>query len=251
MRITGLTLLIVFNWVMILAQNPAAPGFDIINSDKKATEVADLVMKAMGGRKAWDQTRYLTWNFFGSRKHIWDKKKGLVRIEGVRDKSVAIIDINKETGIIYRNGEKVTQPDSLTKYIKIAKGQWINDSYWLVMPFKLKDSGVTLQYVGESKTLKEEDAYLLSLTFKEVGNTPQNKYHVWVTKSDNLVKQWAYFQKADNEKPGFTLPWENYQKAGKILLSGDRGERKLTDIKVLKKIDKRTMEDPTFVSTMY
>jgi hypothetical protein len=244
-------LLVFISISQIQAQNPAAKGFDTANSDAKAIAIADDVMKAMGGRKAWDKTRYITWNFFGARKHIWDKKTGDVRIEGLRDKSVAIINVNKETGMIFRNGEQVTNVDSLSKYIKQAKGQWINDSYWLAMPFKLKDSGVTLKYVGDAKTLKEEDAHLLSLTFKGVGNTPQNKYHVWVTKSDNLVKQWAFFQNTDLENPGFTLPWDNYQKMGKILLSGDRGERKLTDIKVLKKIDKKTMKDPKFVSKEY
>ncbi len=225
------------------AQNPAAEGFDAINSDAKAIEIADNVMEAMGGRKAWDKTRYITWNFFGSRKHIWDKWTGNVRIENTRDKSVSLININNNTGKIFRNNQYLTQPDSLEKYIKAAKGAWINDAYWLVMPFKLKDSGVTLKYLGEANTASNEAAYLLGLTFKAVGNTPQNRYKVWVTKADNLVKQWEYYPKADSEKPGFSLPWINYQKHGKILISGDRGERKLTDIKVLKKVNKAIFKD--------
>jgi len=248
MQKIGLILFVCLLLQHINAQNPAAKGFDLANSDAKAITIADDVMKAMGGRKAWDKTRYITWNFFGARKHVWDKKTGDVRIEGIRDKSVAIINVNTEKGIIFRNGEMVTNADSLKKFISQAKGQWINDSYWLVMPFKLKDSGVTLKYLSEGKTQKEEDAYLLSLTFKEVGNTPQNKYHVWVSKADNLVKQWAFYQNASNENAGFTLPWDNYQKMDKILLFGDRGERKLTNIKVLKKIDAKTMKDPKFVS---
>jgi hypothetical protein len=230
----------------VFAQNPAAVGFDKANSDTKAIFIADQVMKAMGGRKAWDKSRYFVWNFFDVRKHIWDKWTGNVRIEGIKDKSVALININNHTGKIFRNGAIVTNADTLAKFIKQAKNQWINDSYWLVMPFKLKDSGVTLKYLGEDKTQKLEDAYLLSLSFKEVGVTPQNKYHIWVTKSDNLIKQWAYFQKSENEKPNFTLPWINYQRMGKILLSGDRGERKLLDIKVLKKVDPKVFTDPFF-----
>jgi hypothetical protein len=235
----------------IFAQNPAADGFDAANSDAKAIEIADNVMKAMGGRKAWDKTRYITWNFFGNRKHVWDKWTGNVRVEGVKDKSVALINVNNDSGTIFRKGELVTNPDSLAKYIKSANGAWINDSYWLLMPFKLKDSGVTLKYLGEAKTQKDEDAYLLGLTFKEVGNTPQNKYQVWVTKSDNLVKQWAYYPKAELDKPQFTLPWINYQKTGNILISGDRGERKLTDIKVIKKVESKTFTDPAYYSTAF
>jgi hypothetical protein len=234
----------------LFGQNPAEKGFDIANSDTKAIEIADQVMDAMGGRKAWDKTRYITWTFFGARKHIWDKWTGNVRIENLRDKSVSLININNETGKIYKNNQYIVQPDSLAKYIKSAKGAWINDAYWLVMPFKLKDSGVTLKYLGEAKTANNEDAQLLSLTFNAVGNTPQNRYQVWVTKSDNLVKQWAYYAKAENEKANFTLPWINYTKHGKILLSGDRGERKLTDISVLKKVNKDIFSDATLAAEL-
>jgi hypothetical protein len=240
-----LLFILVFSGI-IFSQNPASEGFNLADSDQKAIEIADQVMQAMGGRKNWDKTRYISWNFFGSRRHLWDKWTGNVRIEGLRDKSVALININNETGKIFRNGAEITQPDSVKKYLKSAKGQWINDSYWLIMPTKMKDTGVTLKYLGESKTNTNDDAYLLGMTFKEVGNTPQNKYQIWVTKSDNLVKQWAYFVKAENEKPNWTLPWVNYQKYDKILISGDRGERKLTEIKVLKKVDKKSFTDFDF-----
>jgi hypothetical protein len=234
----------IFISIGIIAQkNPASAGFDMEGSDKQAIEIADKVLDAMGGRKNWDMTRYISWNFFGARKHTWDKWTGNVRVDGLKDKSVALININTSEGRIFRNGAEISNPDSLKKYIKSAKSQWINDSYWLVMPFKLKDSGVTLKYLGEGKTSKDEEAYLLGLNFNAVGDTPQNKYQIWVTKSDNLVKQWAYYAKIENEKPGFTLPWQNYQKMGKILLSGDRGERKLTDITISKKIDKKVFTD--------
>jgi hypothetical protein len=36
----------------------------------------------------------------------------------------------------------------------------------------------------------------------------------------------------------FSLPWQNYVRYGSVLLSGDRGERKLSDIKVFKKLPK-------------
>ena len=64
--------------------NPAAEGFDMAGSDKEAIAIADEVMEAMGGRKAYDNTRFISWNFFGARKHIWDKQTGDVRIETPR-----------------------------------------------------------------------------------------------------------------------------------------------------------------------
>ena len=63
--------------------NPAAEGFNLQDSDQEAIEIADRVMLELGGRKAWDETRFLTWSFFGRRRHVWDKHTGDIRIEGV------------------------------------------------------------------------------------------------------------------------------------------------------------------------
>lgn len=79
-------------------QNPAAEGFNAAESDAKAIEIADEVMEAMGGKKAWDDTRYLTWNFFGVRKHWWDKATGDIRIEVARDSMVIVMNLETEIG---------------------------------------------------------------------------------------------------------------------------------------------------------
>lgn len=216
--------------------NPAADGFDMASSDPKAIEVADQVMQAMGGRKAWDNTHYISWNFFGFRKLVWDKWSGDVRVDNVRDDQSVILNINTDKGRVFRKGAEVTNPDSVAKYVKAAKGAWINDSYWLVMPFKLKDSGVTLKHAGEDKTQEGKAADVLQMTFKNVGNTPDNKYKIWVDKDSHLVTQWAHYPKYTDEQPRFTLPWADYKQMGGILLSGERGERDLTDIQVYKKL---------------
>ena len=69
-----------------------------------------------------------------------------------------------------------------------------------------------------------------------MGDTPQNKYHVWIGKDDRLVQQWTYFANATDEDPTFVLPWNDCQTYGDILLSGDRGERQITDIKVMEEV---------------
>lgn len=212
--------------------NPAADGFDMAGSDPRAIQIADAVMKAMGGRKAWDATHFISWNFFGNRRLVWDKWKGNVRIDNLKNDQTIILNIFTDKGRVFRNGEEVTNPDSVAKFVKQGKGAWINDSYWLVMPFKLKDSGVTLKYLGEEKTQDEKVTDVLQMTFKGVGNTPDNKYKIWVDKQTHLVAQWAYFAKFTDEKPGFIRPWGDYQQHGKILLASDRGDRDITDIMV-------------------
>ena len=213
--------------------NPSAPGFNVAGSDHQAVILADQAMQAMGGRKAWDETRYLTWNFFGRRILTWDKHTGDVRIESLPDSTTYLVNINTLQGKVRRQGVDETDPDTLQLLLNRAKSIWINDSYWLVMPFKLKDTGVTLKHLGQDTTLDGRSANLLQLTFENTGDTPQNKYLVYLDQESKLVTQWSFFRDAGQKEPDFTSPWTDYQRHGKILLSGGRGERQLTEIAVL------------------
>jgi hypothetical protein len=204
--------------------NPAADGFDLENSDPAAVELADSIMQAMGGRRNWDDTRFISWNFFGNRDLIWDKMKNRVRIESHRDSITYLLDLGTMEGRVSVKGQELAPGDSLTKMLDRGKSIWINDSYWLVMPFKLKDTGLTIKYVGEDTLMTGGKCNVLELRFNEVGDTPQNKYLVYVDMADNLVKQWAYYRQATQDSANFVRPWDNYQQYGNILLSADRSD---------------------------
>lgn len=216
------------------ASNEHAPGA----SDRKAIQIAKEVMKAMGGQQAWDNTHFVSWNFFGSRTLQWDKWSGLVRIEWLKRSQKVIVNLHDGSGKVQLDGVEQTHPDSLAKYLQIGKEAWINDAYWLFMPFKLLDPGVTLKYLGRNKTADGREADLLQLTFNKVGVTPENKYKVWVDKETRLVTQWAFFQKFTDDQPKFTNPWADYKRYGQILLSGDRGRAGFTlnPIEVLEQV---------------
>ena len=204
--------------------NPAAEGFNEKDSDVKAIEIADNVMMAMGGRAAWDNTRHIAWNFFNRRDLVWDKKTGDVRIDVPGDSSIYLLNIVTLKGKVIKKGTEVTDPKALADLITEARKIWINDSYWLVMPFKLKDSGVTLKYVREENMLTGVPSDVLQLTFQNVGVTPENKYEVWVDKSDSLIKQWAFFRSAEQDSASFIRPWDNYKDFNGIKLSSDRSD---------------------------
>lgn len=231
--LAGLLAMVLYTACTFEAPNPPAPGFNKADSDLKAVGVADDVMQAMGGRPAWDSTRCISWNFFGRRTLVWDKQAGLCRIEWLNRPLKIIVNTNDGSGRVLIDTTEQTHLDTLAKYLDMGKKVWINDSYWLLMPFKLKDSGVTLKYSGKGKTEKGEDADVLQLTFSKVGVTPDNRYNVWVDKKSRLVTQWAYFEKASDTEPKIINPWADYQPYGKILLAGSRGERGvLTPIRV-------------------
>jgi hypothetical protein len=204
--------------------NPAAEGFDFDNSDPAAVELADSIMVAMGGWKNWSNTRFITWDFNDIRKLVWDKKEERVRIDSNKDSVTYIVNLKTLTGNVWVKGKPLAAGDSLNKMLNRGKSIWINDSYWLVMPFKLKDTGVTLKYLGEDTLKSGGRCNVLELTFQNVGDTPDNKYHIYVDLADNLVKQWAYYNSAGQDSANFVRPWDNYKKYGKILLSADRSD---------------------------
>lgn len=223
--------------------NPAAEGFNAVESDAEAIAIADEVMEAMGGRKAWDETHYLCWTFFGGDELVWDKWTGDVRID--RPNGMTLLsNIHDGSGKAFMNGSEITEADSVSTLLGTAKRIWINHSYWLVMPFKLKDSGVTLRYLGPDTTRDGKPAEKLMMTFQEVGVTPENKYEVWVDKDSKLVSQWAFFQTLETPTPRFINPWTDYNKHGNVMLSASRGRGKLKDIMVFEELPKSVFTSP-------
>ncbi|WP_420317114.1 hypothetical protein [Ekhidna sp.] len=221
--------------------NPPAEGFNQEGSDLLATLLADKTMLAMGGRKAWDNTRYIRWNFFGRRDHIWDKSTGDVRIEVPADDLTILMNINTKDGKAMKRGVEVT--DSVEYYLERGYGMWVNDSYWLVMPYKLKDSGVTLKYLREDTTQTGARADVVSLSFEDVGVTPQNVYEVWIDTDSKLVTQWAYYPDSSALEPSFITPWADYKKYGEIMLSSSRGRNTLQSIEVLDEVPEGTFTE--------
>ncbi len=222
--------------------NPAADGFDARGSDARAIAIADSVVMAHGGRQAYDEARYFKWNFFGARDLTWDKEEQRVRIETPDQEMIYLLDYGDDddlTGAVRKNGEEMTDPDSLALYLQTANSMFINDSYWLVQPFKLKDSGVTLKYIGEgTDPKKNRPSEMIELTFNDVGDTPGNRYRLYVDQESYRINTWDFFRDAADVEPAMETPFDGYSDYKGILLSGDRGGRfQLGNIAVLDSLD--------------
>ena len=101
------------------------------------------------------------------------------------------------------------------------------------MPWKLRDPGLKLALLEPEL---ESQRQRLELTFEAVGDTPENKYIIFVDPTSGLINEWQFFTRYDDEAPRFSTPWADYQAYGKILLSGDRGRAKLTDISAAQEV---------------
>jgi len=235
------------------AEQPAADPAQHVHvtpdSDARAIEVAQDTVDKMGGWDSWDRTRYLSWKFFGGRRHHWDRLTGDVRIEGAmgenKDRYLWLMNVETRAGRVWKNGEEITESAALAEALDLGRQVWVNDSYWLVMPYKLLDPGVTLKYAGERPMADGRVADVLTLTFGDgVGYTPENRYEVFVAKDTGLVEQWSFFAKADDAKPGFTLPWSGWQQFGDIKLATGKGRDADWAIVVSRERPEGVFDDP-------
>jgi len=196
------------------------------DSDPRAIEIAQSVVERMGGWAAFDAVRYVSWNFFGRRRHYWDRATGDLRLEFSSDdgRFLVLMNVDSKQGRAWKDDRPVEDPQELEALLGSAHQIWINDAYWMFMPYKMLDPGVTLKYAGEGETEEGHAADVLELTFGEgVGYTPQNRYDVLVGRESGLVEQWNFYEDAADAEPSFRLPWNGWERFGGILLATDHG----------------------------
>lgn len=211
-------------------------------SDPKAVQIAKQVIDACGGLDNWKNTRYVAWRCLGKRMNVWDKWTGDVRIES--RVSIVLMNLNTMEGNAWLRGRKITEPAELQRAMEYGYEAWVNDSYWVFMPFKLLDDGVILKYLREDTTEAGRAVDVLSVTFDEVGLTPENKYHIYVDKESKLMVRWDFYMDADDPSPRFTTPWEDYKKYGDILLAAGRGKEEHEDIAVFRELPAEILNKP-------
>jgi hypothetical protein len=213
-----------------LLPSPRSAGAEAARPDPKAAALADKVMQALGGAKAWNNTHYLRFDFAVDkggktvvrRAHTWDKWTGRYRLEGTNkkgDPSVVLMNVNTREGSAFLKGKKLEGKEA-KKHLEEGYATWVNDTYWLLMPYKMKDPGVILAYDGEEK--KGGEAWdKVRLTFDDVGLTPKDKYWAYVNRKTGLVDRWDYVLKGDKKAPS-VFSWKNWKAYGKIRLADDR-----------------------------
>ena len=248
----GLVLMLLFSFVPACASTDAALDPSAIersrsDADDRARELAESVVANLGGWEAWNSMRYLAWSFFGGRRHVWDKATGDWRLDD--GGKVVLMNLGSRAGRVFENGTEVFDPVRRKELLDEAWSKWINDSYWMFLPWKLLDPGVRLRHLGSAALENGAPAQVLELTFAGVGLTPKNRYLVHVGDESGLVEQWAFFPDADDEKPRFTLPWRGWKRFGRLMLCTDHGNlpgRENTDWNVAAPADvpRAVFEDP-------
>ncbi len=204
----------------------AAPS----ESDPKAVALADRVMEALGGREAWQATRYLRFDFAVEREgktlmrraHTWDRRTGRYRVEATDEQGrpvVVLMNLHTKQGKAWVGGEPASG-EALEKLLESGYAWWVNDSYWLLMPYKMRDDGVVLTDAGLEAGQGGSWEKVL-LTFEGVGLTPKDKYWVFVNRKTGLVDRWEFVLKGADTPP-VPWSWSGWKPYGSIQLADER-----------------------------
>src|SRR5262249_31175910 len=127
-------------------------------------------------------------------------------------------DVNTRAGSAFVRGKKVTDAAQAKKWLDDGYEAFINDSYWLLAPFKVFDPGVSVADGGVDKGPTGEPCDVLKLSFSNVGLTPKDVYWLYVNQKTHLLDQWKYVLKGE-DKPPTAFAWSGWTKVGPILLA--------------------------------
>jgi hypothetical protein len=176
-------------------------------AEKSAASLAGAVWKASGG-ESWPQVKTIDFTFVvekegktvASAEHHWDVAAQTDHVKW-KDKDVTV---------------SLADPGT-SEDAKAAYARWVNDSYWLLAPLKLKDKGLSLKAEG-TKEIDGAPREVLTLSFGKVGLTPSDQYHLYIDPETKLVTSWDYMP-----EPGKSMhaTWSDYQKSGGLNLATD------------------------------
>jgi len=174
-------------------------------ADAKAQQLAQEVWQANGGEN-WAKVKELHFTFIVEQdgkelahaEHRWNVAAGTDHVKW------------KGKEVLVNLAAPPQDEDG-----KAAYARWTNDSYWLMAPLKVLDTGVKLSYEG----MKESEGVpceTLRLSFAQVGLTPGDEYLLYIDPQTKLVRAWDYLPKADTVMHG---TWEKYETFGGLQLA--------------------------------
>lgn len=208
-------------------------------ADDSAATLARESMEAMGGEEAWESARFIGFDWIVDRgeselrrSHAWDRREGTYRLawEQEGEERVAIFDVNEirrdsalgkvPAGEVWADGRRLTGAGA-DSALHRAYAIFINDSYWLLMPYKWRDPGVTLEYAGRDTLPDGTVAPGVHLTFEEDLGVTNDEYWAWVDPETGLMKAWQYHLEGQ-EEPGAVIRWRGWQPVGPLTLATER-----------------------------
>ncbi len=204
----------------------AAPG------DAAALHAARLI-ESLGGREAWDRTRYLSFRWIveregrivANREHSWDRYDGRYRIAYEADGAshLVLFNVNEiephpeldrvPAGRAWIGGNELAGA-ARDSALRRGYSAFINDTYWAIMPYKWEDPGVHLTYEG-TRTLSDGRVYdVIHLGFDQGLGVTEDQYWGFLDESGRMVAWQYHLGRA--EAPGDVIWWSDWEPVGDV-----------------------------------
>ena len=148
---------------------------------KEADTLATKMLNALN-YEAYENTEKIAWNFRNDHFYKWNKQENVVAISWANYKVILHTNNQKKTEV-FIDDKRVEN----TEIIKKATDFYNNDSFWLVAPYKVFDTGT------ERRIVKYEGKDALLITYTSGGSTPGDSY-LWILNENHLptsFKMWT------------------------------------------------------------
>ena len=129
-------------------------------------------------------------------------------------------------GRAYRDGVEVDRAD-IAEVLEQAYYNHLNDTYWLLMPWKLTDPGVALSNIGR-ESVGDKTVDVLHLSFSEgVGETSGDQHWLYINSETGFVEQSGYFlDRFERDDPSLDeatiWTWSDWIETGGVQFATDR-----------------------------
>lgn len=175
--------LFTFGILYIIYNEPLPKG----ETGPTADALAHKMLRALN-HEAYQNTRYLEWSFpNGPHDYKWDKIRN--RVEVTWDGHTIDLNLNDiaRSEVNHENGE-LTAKEARELY-HTAWDYFNNDSFWLVAPFKVFDTGTQRSIV-----ILEDGSEALLVTYTQGGSTPGDSY-LWQLNANGFPESFRMWVK--------------------------------------------------------
>ena len=148
---------------------------------EKAEALATKMMKAIN-YEAFENTEVLEWSFREKHFYKWFKSENIVEVSWDQNK-VLLNTKQPNKSEVYVSDTKTENQQLIQK----ATDYFNNDSFWLIAPFKIFDSGV------ERRIVKHNNQDALLITYTSGGSTPGDSF-LWILNDNGFptsYKMWT------------------------------------------------------------
>ena len=209
------------------AREPAAPAEppepELSEAEQLAAEIAEALGAGSLGEVGEIRFRFVVtqgeerafeamhrWNLETERDHVTWTDRELGEVD-------ALVDVQARIACGTIGGEMAAgdQQDLLSEK---AYARWVNDAYWLMMPFKLRDPGVELA-LEEPREHEGKRYQVLRLSFEGVGLTPGDRYWLFVDPETKRIERWEMLLEGREERSATS--WTDWREVGPLTLAHD------------------------------